>query len=491
MIEKIRTLQNGTDIRGKDLTPEIISYIANGFSNFIEKSNDNKQLKFAVGMDSRILGPCLKDAFIKTLLKKGHTVFDCSLSTTPAMFMTTVFDEYDCDASVMITASHLPSEYNGIKFFTKKGGCEKENVKEIIELSVINNCENNLNKIGILEKRDLLKDYSNYLVNLIRDNINSQKNYNEPLKGLKIIVDAGNGSGGFFASQVLEKLGANTEGSQYLNPDGNFPNHIPNPENKEAMDSIRKAVLSNSSDLGIIFDTDVDRAAIVSSDGLEINKNSLIALISAIVLEEHPNTTIVTDSVTSSGVKEFIEGLNGVHHRFKRGYKNVINKSKRLNKDGIESYLAIETSGHGALKENYFLDDGAYLVAKILIKMAKLKEEDRDITSLIKDLKHPKESVEKRIGIQSKEFREYGLNVLSQLELYVHKTEGWKICNPNFEGIKIYCDKNHGDGWFLLRLSLHEPVLVLNIECEQVGGVKIIESKLRGFFEQFDNLYTN
>lgn len=490
MIEKLRKLQNGTDIRGKNLTKKMVSYIANGFASFIEKNNDSCELKFAIGMDSRRSGPYLKDEFIKTLVKRGHQVFDCSLSTTPAMFMTTVFENYNCDASIMITASHLPSEYNGIKFFTKKGGCEKEDIKEIIELS-INHNKSNSDKIGKIYKRDLVNDYSNYLVNLIRSDINSTNNYNKPLEGLKIIVDAGNGSGGFFASKVLEELGANTNGSQYLDPDGSFPNHIPNPEHKEAMNSIRDAVLSNHADLGIIFDTDVDRAAIVSSDGLEINKNSLIALISAIVLEENPNSTIVTDSITSSGLKEFIEDLNGVHHRFKRGYKNVINESKKLNKEGIESYLAIETSGHAALKENYFLDDGAYLVSKILIKMAKLKDENKDINSLIENLKQPKESKEIRISIQSEAFKEYGLKILSELKLYINKIQGWKLSTPNYEGVKICCDKNSGDGWFLLRLSLHEPVLVLNIECDQEGGVKIIYSKLNEFMKQFDKLCIN
>ena len=218
--------------------------------------------------------------------------------------------------------------------------------------------------------------YSNILIDKIREEVNSSENYERPLEGKKIIVDAGNGAGGFFADKVLAKLGANIEGSQFTEPDGNFPNHIPNPENKQAMNSIKEAVIKNKADLGIIFDTDVDRAAIVSSDGKEINKNALIALISSIVLEENPNSIIVTDSVTSSGLSEFITNLGGFHHRFKRGYKNVINESKRLNEKGNESYLAIETSGHAALKENYFLDDGAYLIAKILIKMAKLKEEE-------------------------------------------------------------------------------------------------------------------
>ena len=132
-----------------------------------------------------------------------------------------------------------------------------------------------------------------------------------------------------------------------MDPDGSFPNHIPNPENAEAMASIRKAVLENKADLGIIFDTDVDRAGAVDKNGNEINRNPIIALMAAIVLQDHPGTTIVTDSITSDELKVFIEDkLGGRHHRFKRGYRNVINESIRLNEEGEESWLAIETSGH-------------------------------------------------------------------------------------------------------------------------------------------------
>ena len=144
-----------------------------------------------------------------------------------------------------------------------------------------------------------------------------------PLDGLKIIVDAGNGAGGFFADKVLKKLGADTSGSQYLNPDGNFPNHIPNPENEEAMQSICEAVKRNKADLGIIFDTDVDRSAVVDKNGNPINRNSLIALISAVILKEHPGSTIVTDSITSDGLTKFIEkNLKGKHHRILQPTEN-------------------------------------------------------------------------------------------------------------------------------------------------------------------------
>lgn len=179
--------------------------------------------------------------------------------------------------------------------------------------------------------------YCEFLRGKVRSALGGEK---KPLSGFKLVVDAGNGAGGFYATRVLKELGANVEGSQFLEPDGSFPNHIPNPENKTAMDAIQSCTVKNHADLGIIFDTDVDRAAIVASNGEEINRNRLIALISAIVLRKYPGATIVTDSVTSDGLKAFIESHGGVHHRFKRGYKNVINEAVRLEKEGVSAPLA-------------------------------------------------------------------------------------------------------------------------------------------------------
>ena len=496
MLQELKKLQSGTDIRGiaiehegiKNLTPKLVNVIGFGFVEWLKKTKglNNKNIKIAVGIDSRLSGPELKKSLIEALIDSGGNVYDCGMCTTPAMFMTTILDDYSCDGAVMITASHLPYYYNGLKFFTKEGGCEKEDIVDIIECS--NSAEKNYTTKGLIEKIDFIDVYSNMLVDKIRKSVNSITNYEKPLEGKKIIVDAGNGAGGFFAYKVLERLGANTEGSQFIEPDGNFPNHIPNPENEEAMNSIKEAVLKNKADLGIIFDTDVDRAAIVSSDGKEINKNSLIALISSIVLEENPNSVIVTDSVTSTGLSEFITNLGGVHHRFKRGYKNVINESKRLNKQGKESCLAIETSGHAALKENYFLDDGAYLIAKILIKMAKLKDEGKEISSLIANLKYPKESKDIRISIKREDFRSYGEMIIEGLKKYVEQVNGWTIEPKNYEGIKINCDKENGDGWLLLRLSLHEPILPLNIESDSDNGIEKTLKNLIPFLGKYEDL---
>jgi phosphomannomutase len=257
---------------------------------------------------------------------------------------------------------------------------------------------------------------------------------------------------------------------------------MPNPENEAAMASICQAVVAHGADFGIIFDTDVDRGAAVDHQGRELNRNRLIALIAAIVLKAHPGSTIVTDSITSDGLTQFIEGdLGGIHHRFQRGYKNVINEALRLNAAGQPTWLAIETSGHGAMKENYFLDDGAYLVSQLLVELAKARLANQRLTDLIAPLQEPAESEEFRLKIQVPDFRAQGAGVIEQLQAFVETQPDWAIVPKNYEGVRVACSSPDEDGWFLLRLSLHDPVLPLNIESQVAGGVVKIAQRLRAF----------
>lgn len=322
----------------------------------------------------------------------------------------------------------------------------------------------------------------------IKEEVNAE-DYEHPLKGFKIVVDAGNGAGGFYADKVLSVLGADTTGSRYLEPDGMFPNHIPNPEDATAMASICEAVKEANADLGVIFDTDVDRGGAVDSKGNEINRNRLVAVAAAIALEGNEGGTVVTDSITSSGLKEFIENtLGGQHYRYRRGYKNVIDKALELNAQGINCPLAIETSGHAAMKENYFLDDGAYLCTKIIIKAAQLRKEGKELDELTAALKEPVESKEVRFKILESDFRACGEKIINDLTAYAMAQNGWNVANDNREGIRVSFDKDNGDGWFLLRLSVHDPIMPLNIESDSVGGVDIIYNKLNEFLKTTNGL---
>lgn len=488
-----KKLQNGSDIRGIalegiegqhiNLTEQACRDIGRGFAVWLKnKTGKDSGLRVAVGRDSRLSGETLCDWICDAMCQQGLCVTDLGMASTPAMFMSTVTEGYLYDGSVMITASHLPFNRNGFKFFTAQGGLESSDIRQI--LAYAESKDSTGLPRGTVTHGAFMDAYAQILCDKIRSATNKQR----PLEGFRIVVDAGNGAGGFYVDKVLKPLGANTDGSRYLEPDGSFPNHIPNPENKEAMESITEAVLESKADLGIIFDTDVDRAGAVLSDGSELNRNRIIAMLASILLREHPGTTIVTDSITSTGLATFIEAKGGIHHRFKRGYRNVINESVRLNAKGQDSQLAIETSGHGALKENYFLDDGAYLVTKLLIELARGKSEGYTLQSLIEDLAEPKESIEFRMDILLEDFKEYGQKVIDALTDYAATRTGWSLAPSNYEGVRVNLDTNHGDGWFLLRLSLHDPLLPLNIESNSEGGAKIIAAELAQFIADYDKL---
>lgn len=483
--------KSGSDIRGYALgdesnplfmSDEMVMRASAAFLSWLKKRTGKDNPCLSVGHDSRLSADRIKKAVIKALTSNGARVIDCSLASTPAMFMTTV--ELSCDGAVQITASHHPKDRNGLKFFTRDGGLDGSDIADILDMA--GKAENPLgNMHGECVPCDFMKRYAEILREKI---INGVNNGSKPLSGMKIIVDAGNGVGGFYAYDVLAPLGADIEGSVFLDPDGNFPNHAPNPENAEAMESISNAVKASNADFGVIFDTDVDRAGCVGKGGFEINRNRLVALASKVALDSCKGGTIVTDSVTSDGLAEFICESGGVHLRFKRGYRNVINKQIDLEKSGIKCPLAMETSGHAAFAENYYLDDGAYLITKLIIEAASLAKEGKTLGDLIANLREPVEEKEMRFKILCDDFRPEGETIISLFEKEAKSKDGWIAANDNHEGIRINADKSCGNGWFLLRLSVHDPIIVLNAESDENGGIMKMSRDIFNVLSKSENL---
>lgn len=487
---KLMHLKSGTDIRGTavgenmQLTDDAVECIALGFVSHIEHQMHiaPSEMTVCIGHDSRISAQRIKNALIRALTSVGVRVLDCGMCSTPAMF--TVCLDSGCTASIQITASHHPYDRNGLKFFTRDGGFEGEDIASVLKLAETKAPVGETAEYKA-EKYDYMPIYCARLRKLFTDALGD----GTPLKGLHIVEDAGNGAGGFFAKDVLAPLGADITGSEFLEPDGMFPNHIPNPENETAMGYICRSVIKNNADFGVIFDTDVDRAACVGADGREINRNALVALASSVALKNSPGGTIVTDSVTSDGLKEFIEKhLGGVHYRYRRGYKNVINKAKELNTEGIDCPLAIETSGHAAMCDNYFLDDGAYLMVRIIILFAEMRRSGHELTELLADLKAPAETKEIRYKIDCADFAQYGETVLNDLANYCKEFSFITPAPDNREGFRVNFDREHGDGWLLLRLSVHDPVMPLNIESNSVGGADEIEKFFTEFVKRHNRL---
>ena len=478
-----QSLKSGTDIRGDALgekavlTNEVALCIGGAFITWLSEKTGKHPgaLTVAIGRDSRLTGPALLAACAEGMARTGAQVWDYGMCTTPAMYMSLLTEGFKADASIMVTASHHPYYRNGLKFFLPEGGVSATDISMI--LSIAANTAPVDGPHPAVQKRDFLPVYKQQLMDRMRRGLDTDVAC--PLLGLHVVVDAGNGAGGFY-EEMLREMGAWTEGSQFLEPDGHFPNHIPNPENEQAMAAISQAVVRVGADLGVIFDADCDRAAIVDAAGREINRNRLIALISAILLDKEPGATIVTDSVTSSGLAQFITEWGGVHYRYKRGYRNVIDEAVRLNAAGIDCPLAIETSGHAALRENHFLDDGMYLVTVLIVEAMRLKQEGKELSSLLDGLREPVESVELRLNITAPDYREAGRTVIERVMDHASYETDWHIAPDNREGVRINFDLDDGlqNGWFLLRLSVHDPVLPLNVESDVPGGVRTMLSKL-------------
>ncbi|MCQ2547629.1 MAG: phosphomannomutase/phosphoglucomutase [Clostridia bacterium] len=497
-----KKLQNGSDIRGIVLPTEdeqvnldknIAKDLAKAFVLWLSQKTekDIPDLHIAIGHDSRITADMLTEASVDAMTEIGVKVSYTGLSSTPAMFMSCIFPEFSCDGSIMITASHLPFNRNGFKYFTKEGGLNKQDISEIIALAE----KESFDEIPLFKgnpednwhNNDLMYAYASHLRNLIMTQVMAD-DYIHPLRGLKIMVDAGNGAGGFYAEKVLKPLGADISSSQYLEPDGNFPNHVPNPEDKLAMKMASDQLIKCGADFGLVFDTDVDRVAAIDKSGKTIARNGIVAIAAALIAVEHPGTTVVTDSITSDELKDYLENCLGLKHlRFKRGYRNVINKSIELNENGTDSQLAIETSGHGAYKENYFLDDGAYLATKIVIKAAQLAKQGQGIDCLIAPLKEPADAMEKRYPISCQDFSALGDKVLLEIKDWAQGIDGAELCEPNYEGVRINFNRDSLKGWCLLRKSLHDPILALNVECS-VGSCQDILALIDGFLQRYGDI---
>ncbi|MBR0469197.1 MAG: phosphomannomutase/phosphoglucomutase [Mogibacterium sp.] len=490
-----KKLQNGSDIRGVavateggpevNLSKEVAGQITGAFIYWLSKKVQKNpvMLKVCIGHDPRVSADELKEGALEAISLWGAEGYDAGLTTTPAMFMATVMPQFEFDGAIMITASHLPYERNGFKFFTAEGGTEKEDIAEILRLA------SRYTFIGGVYdemKTNVTMIYASYLRQMISMGLRDVPGY---LKGMHIVVDAGNGAAGFFAKEVLEKMGADVSGSLYLEPDGTFPNHPANPENKEAMAAICKAVRDNDADLGIIFDTDGDRSAAVAPGGRPIARNEIVALAAALAADDYPGGTVVTDSITSNELHEFLEGKLGLkHYRYKRGYRNVINKAKELRAAGEDAFLAIETSGHAAYSDNYYLDDGAFLAVQIVINAARLKAEGKDINALIDGLRTPAESREVRLKIKAEDFAKYGSGVLEDFGKWAEYSRDLEVVEPNYEGVRVNYDLDGYKGWFLLRMSLHDPVMPLNVESDTEGGADRALAAIYDFMKDYKEI---
>mmetsp|Transcript_38608 Transcript_38608/g.93552 ORF Transcript_38608/g.93552 Transcript_38608/m.93552 type:complete len:714 (-) Transcript_38608:1070-3211(-) len=483
---------------------------------------DDEEIVICIGRDPREHGLCLADAFARGAGSVPNVkVVYTGIATTPAMFE--FCRSSLCHGAVMVTASHLPRDRNGFKFFSSAvGGFTKPHIHQMVDLA-LDHCQtwfddgsypprSGIGAVFASEYVDWMPHYEQQLKNELIEQSTATSDANnkvreendKPLKGLNIVLNAGNGSGSFF-HKVLSDMGADVHGSIHTEVDGSFPHGVPNPENANMISETIDACKEVHADLGILLDTDADRCGMVArrysnnkEDGESgssfvpmdyeaINGNRLIALMGVIYARQAPGCAIVTDSVTSNGLSKFLRNELGLNHvRYLRGYANVIEKAKLLiQEDNVDAQVAIETSGHCAVRENGFLDDGTFTAIKVLGLLAEERNNNNNVDN---ESKTKKKSLLDLISAleEHAEVSEFRLPALDgslesmrglfdfaalEIEMTCDEEAAWTIDDENLEGIRVSLggtadsQKEDDNGYFLIRKSLHDPVVCLQVEA--------------------------
>ena len=477
-------LRSGSEIRGpqQQLTDERAEKLGYAFACWLaeRRGATPDAIVLAVGRDPRPSGARIKAALVRGITAADSDVLDCGLCSAPALFKTVQPDCGNADGAVMVTASAADPDLNGFRFITADGGLKDGDVNALLLRA---------RDAEVPERLVVRHDADGIYYEGLRSAAARclEDDALKPLLGMRVVVDARTSVGQGYA-HFLDSMGVETEGS--LHSVGIEDGIAGGPDDPAAIDAVTRAVKANRADLGVLFNADGSRAAIVDDGGRLISQNRLIALVAAMLLDVKPGATFVTDSVTSSGLSAFIAEWGGIHYRFKRGYRNVIEEAVRLNAEGIDCPLAIETSGHAAFRENGFLDDGLFLATRVICEALNRKREGQNVFRLIDDLREPVESVELRLPVLDVEDPAAGQDVVEVVLSYTLDDPRWQVAPDSREGVRITFNLDGGvnNAWFQLRMSVHDPVMVLNAESDVPGGVRRILGALYALIQDSQTL---
>ncbi len=332
-----------SDHTGKtiQLTPDVARSVGKALGTYLP-ANFSTDRAF-VGSDNRLTSAALKAAVIEGLLSTGLHVTDIGEVLTPTTYFACA--SYGATGTgIMITGSHLTTEYNGIKMAYGKLALADQQIQEL--LKIIQSGDFKIGEGNLDQDLDMIHKHM--------DTIGSKVTMH---KKMKVVLDAGNGLSGSYIPAVLEKLGLEVVGL-YLEPDGTFPNHLPNPEDTEMTKDLEAKVVEVGADMGLAFDGDSDRCGFIDNHGHHIAADRLLALLARDLLSRHPGASIVFDVKASQALPDEIRKYGGVPVMWKSGHSLM---KAKMNEIG--SLLGGEVSGHLFIGENYFGFDDAPLVA--------------------------------------------------------------------------------------------------------------------------------
>lgn len=467
-------------IYGDDITEELFYYTGRGFVQYLVKEAKRipSELWITVCTDARLHSPALSKALIEGVRSCGANVVDMGLAPTPigyyseAAGVPSFLTKYlPVTAALIVTASHNPSQYNGLKMTYAKQTLGESEIKKVKELTE-EEYKLNIPPIpgGALVEYDLIPDYINDM----------KKRFGRIGEGIKVVVDSANGTGGVVAPKLYRALGCEVV-ELYSLPDGRFPHHHPNPSDEKTLADIKKAVVANKADIGIAFDGDSDRIGVITPDGQALTGDKLLLIYAQDVINEYKlkglKPSIVSEVKCSQVLYDTINELGGIAIMAKTGHGYIKSKMRETG-----AVLAGEMSGHTFFKDRYYgFDDAVYAGCRIIEIISNQKKQNPEFK--ISDMLKPFETM-----YCSSEVRLPCPNSLKKATL--EEFQALIAKNPNFfettikdiitlDGMRIVFGGEH-KGFALIRQSNTEPVFTLRFEAEN-----------KELAEKYENLMVN
>lgn len=447
-------------IYGEDITEELFYNTGRGLVAWLKQQSGKKEadMWITIARDARLHSPALEKALSDGIASTGANVIKLGLAPTPLGYYSEVVGVpgYDVISAAIITASHNPKEYNGLKMTYNKRTLTEKQIAEVKNITFENWCDNiseNSAKAGKVTEYNIISDYTNDMV----------KRFGKIGEGVKVVVDSANATGGVVGPELYRKLGCDVI-ELFSKPDGNFPNHHPNPSIEKTLDVLKEVVVDNKADIGIAYDGDSDRIGIIDTEGKFLTGDKLLLIYAQDLIEDCKKTgtcpTVVSEVKCSQVLYDQINKLGGHAVMCKTGHGYIKDKMKETN-----ALLAGEMSGHTFFKDRYYgFDDAIYAGCRIIEIIAKHKKVNPDfkIGDMLKSFDEVCTSPEVRFPCPNEKKKE----VLEKFKQCVEANKdmfGSEIKEIiTLDGMRITFD----GGFALIRQSNTEPVFTLRFEAK-------------------------
>ncbi len=444
-----REIFKAYDIRGivgKSLTPDVVMAIGHSIGT---EAGARGQSSIAIGRDGRLSGPDLIAALAHGIQKSGIDVIDVGCVPTPMVYFAAYQLQTRC--AVMLTGSHNPPDYNGLKMVLADETLSGETIQGLRRRIEQNDLAHGS---GSYMRQDISKEYIGRIVSDIK-----------LARPMKITVDCGNGVAGAFVGDLYRQLGCEVT-EMFCEVDGHFPNHHPDPSQPENLQDLIAALARNDSELGLAFDGDGDRLGVVTKDGRIIYPDRQLMLFAADVLSRNPGAEIIFDIKSTRNLFDWIRKHGGKPTLWKTGHSLIKAKMRETG-----ALLAGEMSGHVFFKERWYgFDDGLYTGARLLEILSKVIDPSATLNAL------PDAVCTPELHVQTSEGENHAL--LAQMRDTARFTGAKEVIT--LDGLRV----EYSDGFGLARPSNTTPVIVMRFEADDTDALKRIQDDFRSIFHE-------